>query len=368
MDFTFSDDQLAYRDAVEAMLVKEVTTDRIRARWHHETGIDAALMTQIHALGLTSMLVPESLGGLGLNATDFVLLADLCGKVALPESLVDTALVSLPMLVDVLDRGLGNRNVQTVLEAVAAGEASIACAHPINPHVNFAAQADWLLVGQGDAVYLLPNSAINLTAHKSVDPSRRLSTIEFDADPEACVASGAAGAELWRATLNRGALGSAAQLLGLAQGMIERTVTYSADREQFGNPIGVNQAVKHLLADCAVQIEYARPVIHRAAYTVSVAPTRADWAVSHAKAAAARAATLTARQSIQVHGAMGYTWECDLQIWAKHAWALSREWGDVGFHKNRIHEWLLQPKALLGPEYTFGKRSLIDSAGPSTEV
>tara|TARA_B110000503_G_scaffold114442_1_gene172001 strand:+ start:4392 stop:5495 length:1104 start_codon:yes stop_codon:yes gene_type:complete len=367
MNFTFSDDQLTYRDAVETVLTTEVTPERIRSRWQTDSGVDAALLAQVHELGLITMLVPESLGGLGLDATDFVLLAELCGKVALPENLVDTALVSLPMLVDILDRGLGNRNVQTVLQSVSSGEASIACAHPINPHLNFAVEADWFLVGQGNEVYLLPQSSVTLTSHQSVDPSRRLSSLEFTADPDARVASGSAGAELWRATLNRGALGSAAQLLGLAQGMIERSVSYASDREQFGRAIGANQAVKHLLADCAVQIEYARPVIHRAAYTVAASATRADWAVSHAKAAAARAATLTARQSIQTHGAMGYTWECDLQIWAKRAWVLSREWGDVGFHKNRIHEWLLQPKALLGPEYTFGKRSLIESS-QATEI
>ena len=57
-----------------------------------------------------------------------------------------------------------------------------------------------------------------------------------------------------------------------------------------------------------------------------------------------------------------YTWECDLQIWVKRAWALAREWGDQGFHNNRIHEWLLRKNALLGPEFTFGRGSLTDIA------
>jgi len=92
-----------------------------------------------------------------------------------------------------------------------------------------------------------------------------------------------------------------------------------------------------------------------------VAPTRADWAVSHAKVSATQAAQLAARQCIQVFGAMGYTWECDVHIWAKRVWALANEWGDSGFHKNRIHEWLVQPKALLGPEFTFGRRNIRDA-------
>jgi alkylation response protein AidB-like acyl-CoA dehydrogenase len=117
-----------------------------------------------------------------------------------------------------------------------------------------------------------------------------------------------------------------------------------------------------LLADVAVQVEYAKPVIYRAAYTVGVSPTRADFAVSHAKSAAGRAALMASRHCMQVFGAMGYTWECDLQIWAKRSWALAREWGDEGFHNNRIHEWLLRKNALLGPEYTFGRGSLTDRA------
>jgi alkylation response protein AidB-like acyl-CoA dehydrogenase len=181
--------------------------------------------------------------------------------------------------------------------------------------------------------------------------------VDWSAGPRSRVASGNYGARLWRATLNRGALGAAAQLAGLAQGMIERAVAYSADREQFGRPIGSFQAVKHLLADCATRLEFARAPLYRSAYTVGVAAQRADYAISHAKVATGEAALLAARNAMQVHGAMGYTWECDLQIWMKHAWALDKAWGDVGFHKNRVHQWLLQDGALTGPEHSFGRQA-----------
>jgi alkylation response protein AidB-like acyl-CoA dehydrogenase len=361
MNFTFDDDQLAYRDAVDAMLQGEVTADRIRARWETSTGIDEALVAQVQALGLGSMLVPESLGGLGLGAVDFILLAEACGRVALPEAVVDSVMVATPLLVDVLDRGLGNGSVQRVIEGLCAGDLSVGVGHPINPCINFADSTDWLLLARGEALYLVPTDQVELHAVKSVDPSRRLFEVSFEPNPEHRIADGDAGATLWRSTLNRGALATAAVLLGLADGIVRQCVQYSSDRQQFGRPIGANQAVKHLMADVAVQMEYARPVIHRAAYTVGVAPTRADFAVSHAKVVAARAALLAGRNGIQVHGAMGYTWECDLHIWVKRAWALTREYGGEGFHKNRIHQWLQQPNALLGPEFTFGRGSLLDS-------
>ena len=106
-------------------------------------------------------------------------------------------------------------------------------------------------------------------------------------------------------------------------------------------------------------------VVWRAAQALSDGLETAPTHVSHAKLAATDAAYLAGESAIQVHGAMGYTWECDVQIAAKRVWALISEWGEEGFHKNRIHEWLLQPNALIGPEYTFGRRSLMI---PSSDV
>jgi len=362
MDSTFTEDQKTFAEATRAVLTGEVTAERIRQRWATPSGVDDALLEQIKGLGLNGMLVPEALGGLGLGQTDFVLMAQACGYVALPEPVAEQVTVVAPLLVDVVDRGLGDSSVQQVLDDLQSGSVRVAVAHPINPMVNFAESADWFLLGHGEALYLAAAEQVNLRPRKSVDPSRRLAEVNFDARDAHCLARGDVGAELWRATLNRGALCTAAQLVGLAEAMVEQTVRYTGDRQQFGRAVGANQAVKHLLADVAVQIEYAKPVVYRAAYTAEVSPDRADFAVSHAKVAAARAALLATRHCIQAHGAMGYTWECDLQIWVKRAWALAREWGDEGFHKNRIHEWLLRPNALLGPDFTFGRRSITDSS------
>lgn len=362
MNFTFNDDQLLFRDTVRDLLTHEVTAERIRQRWDSATGIDSAALKSMVDLGLTAALVPEAQGGLGLNAVDFILLAEECGRAALPEPIVDSCLVATPMLVDA-DRELdgGNSCLLELLEGIAAGEQTVLCGPSINPYINYAHCADYLLLPHGNEVHLVAVKDVELERQTSVDLSRRLSKVNWIPRSETCIASGEMGADLWRSSLNRGALGNAAQLLGLTEAMVARSVQFATDREQFGRPIGVNQAVKHLLADCAVKAEFAKPAIYRAAYTVAVAPTRADWSVSHAKASAGDAANTASRNCTQVHGAMGYTWECDLHIWMKRAWALDREWGDAGFHKNRIHEWLLQPKALLGPEYTFGRRHMGDA-------
>jgi len=362
MNFTLNDDQLLFRDTVRDLLTHEVTAERIRQRWDSATGIDSAALKSMVDLGLTAALVPEAQGGLGLNAVDFILLAEECGRAALPEPIVDSCLVATPMLVDA-DRALdgGNSCLLELLEGIAAGEQTVLCGPSINPYINYAHCADYLLLPHGNEVHLVAVKDVELERQTSVDLSRRLSKVNWIPRSETCIASGEMGADLWRSSLNRGALGNAAQLLGLTEAMVARSVQFATDREQFGRPIGVNQAVKHLLADCAVKAEFAKPAIYRAAYTVAVAPTRADWSVSHAKASAGDAANTASRNCTQVHGAMGYTWECDLHIWMKRAWTLDREWGDAGFHKNRMHEWLLQPKALLGPEYTFGRRHMGDA-------
>ena len=359
MDFTFSEEQYEFRDAIREFLRGEVTPDSIRARWESETGMDPALWPKLVEMGMTAMLVPEAQGGLGLGPLDMVMLAHECGRFAVPEPIVVQSLSAVPLLVDALASGANGRQaqVEAVLTKIAAGEAMVLVGHPGNPVINFASQADHLLLSHGDEVHLVPVTEVTIRNRKSLDPSRRVGEVSWTHSSTHCIASGKTGADLWRSTLNRGALGAAAQLLGLAEAMVQQAVAYSCDREQFGKPIGSNQAVKHLMADCAVRIEYAKPVLHRAAYAIEVAPLRADPAVSHAKVACAEAASLSARNSIQTFGAMGYTWECDLQMFAKRAWVLEKNWGDSGFHKNRIHEWLVNPRALVGAEYTFGSRA-----------
>lgn len=354
MDFSFSDEQLEFRDTVAAMLEKEVSPESIRARWDTDSGIDAAFEVMSRDMGIPVMLVPEDQGGLGLTALDLVLIAEAAGRVALPEPMIGDALVAAPLLAEL---ALDNDRCEQLLPKLVAGEIRIGVGHQINPYINFGADCDWFLLSQGDEVHLVSREDIEVTPVSSVDPSRRLTRFEWTPAENSGVASGKYGAKLWNATLNRGALATAAQLAGLAQGMIERAVAYSADREQFGKPIGSFQAVKHLMADCATRLEFAKPPLYRAAYTVSVAPERADYAMSHAKVACAEAAQRAARNAMQVHGAMGYTWECDLQIWMKRSWALDKAWGDVGFHKNRVHQWLRRDESLTGAEHTFGRQA-----------
>ena len=365
MDFTFSEEQLEFRDSVAVMLAAEVSASRIRNRWKTASGFDEDLWQQLAALGLTSMLSPEASGGLALSAVDFVLLAQECGRVALPEPLVESTLVSATLLADLYEESNSQR-CHEWLSRINEGSALVLVGHEINPCINFAQRADAFLLPQDNEVHLVNADEIELISLSSVDPSRRLAELKWKPDTASRIINDKQGATMWQRSLNRGALGTAAQLLGLAESMLQQAVNYSCERNQFGRPIGSNQAVKHLLADCAVKIEYAHAVVYRAAYALTNLPDKSDRPVSHAKIAAAEAALLCARNSIQVFGAMGYTWECDLQIWAKRIWALVKAWGDSGFHKRRIHKSLLDPDVPIGAGHTFcrdvGKYEELDVA------
>jgi alkylation response protein AidB-like acyl-CoA dehydrogenase len=171
------------------------------------------------------------------------------------------------------------------------------------------------------------------------------------------VAAGEPARRLLDAALDRGALAVSAQLLGIAQRLVDEAVAYARKREQFGQAIGSFQAIKHMLASVQVKIEFARPLVYRAAVSVARSvPTRAVD-VSQAKSAAGDAALLAARTALQVHGAIGYTWEVDLHLWMKRAWALEGAWGSRLWHRRRIASAVLDGD---GPPPSFGFTARIE--------
>jgi len=174
MDFTFSEDQLLFQESVRDFLVNEVTAERIRASWKSDSGREDALWNQLAELGLTGMTVPEVHGGLGMTALDFVLLAQECGYVALPEPLVHTVMVAVPLLNDI-----GGELAAQWLPKVASGEAKVIVGLEQNLLVEDAHVADLLLIQQGDTLYAATPDQVSLCYNESVDPSRKLFTVEL---------------------------------------------------------------------------------------------------------------------------------------------------------------------------------------------
>jgi alkylation response protein AidB-like acyl-CoA dehydrogenase len=349
MDFTFDDQQLAFRDAIHKFLMVEAAPEWLRDIWETQSGRSAELRAKLADQGLTALSVPEEFGGIGQNDLDWILVHQELGYYAIPDSLTDSGYLAVYLLKK-LPSDIALKRAW--LPRIAEGKARVAVGHPVNLLVADAAMADLLLLWHNDEVHALTRDQVELTLNPSIDQSRRLYQVQWTPTRETRVCPASHGKELWDGVLNRGALAAAAQLLGLAARMLDLGVDHAAQRKQFGKPVGSFQAVKHLLADVAVKAEFAEPAIHRAAYAVSQElPQRAAY-VSQAKLLAGEAALLAGRRSIQVHGAMGYTWEADLQMFVKRAWALDTAWGDSIFHKQRVAD-LVFSDTPIGPGATF---------------
>ena len=328
MDFGFDEDQLALQRTVRDFLARECPPAWLRAQWETDTGRDDRFWKRLAELGVPGLLVPEVQGGLGLDETDLVLILEETGRAGLAEPVVPTS-VGAALL-----RDLGGELASEWLPQVASGEARLAVGHAASPFVADAHVAGLLLLAKDDALHAVPGGRFRLEAQPSRDGSQRIFRVGFD--PAEPAARGAEAARLLASAFDRGALCCAAEAIGVADRLIELAVEYAGQRRQFGVAIGTFQAVKHLLANAKVELEYARSHVHRAAHSVARAVPTRGLDVSMAKLAACRAANAAARTSLQVHGAIGYTYEQDVHIWMKRAWSLDLAFGDSVFHRARL--------------------------------
>jgi alkylation response protein AidB-like acyl-CoA dehydrogenase len=317
---------------VREFLDKECTPADIRAAWSSHSGWSADRWTKLAALGVTGLTVPESHAGLGMDELSLVLVLEESGRAGLPEPIVDTTAVGAPLLADVASDDLRER----WLHAVAAGQAVLAVGLSSMPYVDHAGSADLLLLQRGDEVHAVLPDEVTLFEQPALDGARRLASVEWEPRADTRLATGERAASAVECAFDRGALATAAQLLGVSQQLIGMAVEHARHRVQFGQPIGTFQAVKHMLADALLQLELARPVVYRAAYSVARGMPERALDVSMAKAFASDAATVASRVALQTHGAIGYTWEHDLQLWMKRAWALAAAWGDAAWHRARV--------------------------------
>jgi alkylation response protein AidB-like acyl-CoA dehydrogenase len=344
--FGFHDDQELLARTLADFLAAEHGPERVRALWRSETGRSPALWRQLAELGVAGARVAEAHEGLGLDERDLARLLEETGRAALAEPVVATAAVAAPLLADLPGQ-------ERWLKRIATGDAIVAVGHPVSPFVSDAHVADLLLLPHGEDIHALAPNQVDRVPEPANDPARRVFSVRFRATPETRVAEGAMARSLLDAALDRGALACAAQLLGVAERMLELAVRHAGERHQFGRPIGSFQAVKHLLANVKVRLEYARPVVYKAAHSVARGTASRAVDASHAKLAAAEAAHLAGRIALQVHGAIGYTWEHDLHLFMRRAGSLAQEWGLAAFHRERVAAFVLAPGAPIGPGHTF---------------
>lgn len=317
MRFSFTDDQRLFAEGLRELLAKECTPTHVRAVWEDGTGHSPELWRRLADMGVLSVLVPEAAGGLGGSLVDAVLLVQELGRAAVPGPVLEHLAVVAPL-------AAGADWAGGTVDGSIVGTASI----DASPYVAHAQVADvvltrtgWLRGFEHDEV-------------DSIDGGRRLATVRGGEEiPH--------GHDVDRA-FDTLAVAISAYLIGLSERMIDVAADYARHREQFGVPIGSFQAVKHLLADALLKVEFAKAPTYRAAWSLATAQPEARRDVSMAKALASEAAYRASRSAMQVHGGIGYTWEADLQLWMKKAWALMRACGDPAFHRRRVRAAVLR--------------------------
>ncbi|MCW3841494.1 acyl-CoA/acyl-ACP dehydrogenase [Micromonospora yasonensis] len=331
MEFGFTTEQTDLRDTVRTFLARHATSARVRAA----DGFDATLWRRLAGeLGVTALAIDEKHGGFGASEVEVGIVLEEAGRVLLPAPYLSTVVAAAAV-----DPALG----ADLLPGLADGSviAALALAEPgagwtpdrwsctarrggdgyvldgVKEHVLDGAVADMVVVaavcGGEPGLYAVRAEDVRRTPHDTLDPTRRQARLEFDG-----AAASLVGRDVRRAVdLLWAAL--AVESVGVARASLELTVDYLKTRQQFGVPLAHFQALRHRVADLAVAVEAATS---SAWYALRVAGTE-EFAIAAplAKLVATRAAYAVTAESIQLHGALGFTWEHDAHLHFKRATA-----------------------------------------------
>jgi hypothetical protein len=324
VDFTPTEEQVLLRETVQRLLVNECPPSLVRDH-----------------VGDRAVAGPHGLWRHLAEWTDVgsESLVDLCifleetGAVCAPGPFLASTLLYAPLR-EV--GGAAGGGIGTVAMAGAAGEWT-ANDEPVKTFVLDADLVDtvaFVVAGPGGApaLGLRATGSVALRPVGTLDASRRIFEVGVPDDLDLTAVDG---------LLERTWVGSAAELLGTSRWLFDQSLAYAKQREQFGKPIGSFQAIQHKLANMALARERAWAAVYYAAMTIDAADDQRRSAAHVAKAAASEAAHLCANEAIQIHGGIGFTYEHDLHLWMRRAYASERLFGTADWHHDRLADLIL---------------------------
>lgn len=336
MQFGLSEEQILLRDNVNRFLDDNAPLDRVRA--YADGGDDADIWAGLAELGVPALLVPEAQGGIGLAPLDAAIVAECLGAHVTPSPFLGTAIMAPTALMasgGQHDELLADIAAGTHRVGIAFGEA---VKRRNDAHVEvrgermfgkslfaFDADADsYLVADQNRHLYLIAadDPGLKRVHLTTVDKSRRTVELTYDNVQATCISTDVA---VFEATLDIGRVAIAADTLGAAQNMLDQAVEYAKQREQFNRPIGSFQAVKHMCAEMAAQLEPCRSMVWFAGHALAELPEEARITTCHTKAHLAEVAQFVAKTATEVHGGMGFTDLVGLHYWFKRCGA-NRQW------------------------------------------
>jgi len=333
MFFELTDDQLAFQDAVRKLLQAQCDSRRLATAFDG-SGFEESLWRELSNLGIAGLLVPAAHGGSGLELLDAAVVAEVLGHAGCPGPFLGHTLAALAVA-----HGGTPAQKEQWLPRLASGEAigtvgfcegagawqpdqwTMPLADRLSGRKGHVLQADraaLIVVGTqaGLALVDAQQPGLRFDAVDGVDRGRRLFDVTFES--AACEPL-AGGTQLAARVRDAALVLLAADAFGGASRCLEMAVDYAKTREQFGRPIGEFQALKHQLANMALEIEPARAMYWFAAYAQDHVPGEAVRSAALAKAHLTDVFAQAARDAVEAHGGIGYTWEYPLHMWLKRS-------------------------------------------------
>jgi alkylation response protein AidB-like acyl-CoA dehydrogenase len=329
VDFGLTDEQELLRESARALLAAECPTTLVRAHIDDIT-VTAPLWSHL-----------KSFSELGTGPmVDLCLFMEELGYVCAPTPFFASAVIAAPML-----EAVGAELLAPVLSGDRT--ATIAIAGPegewqpndsvFKSFVPDAETVDVVLTIDGAGIVLELDQP-EVRRLEMIDPSRPIYDVRNDG-PSSPV--GEISPDAFDRVIARATLALAAEMVGTARRLFAMALEYAKDRHQFGVPIGSFQAIQHKLADVSLDVERAWSAVYYAAMTVDADDPDRVRAVHVAKAAAGEAAKHAAKDGIQIHGGIGYTWEHDLHLFMRRAFGAEALLGTTGWHHDRIADGLM---------------------------
>lgn len=366
MDFGLTETQELIRTSAREFLADRADPAVVRAVADGDSEALSSLWKDIVELGWSALTIPEQYGGAGLSFSDLAVLLEELGASLAPTPIVESAITS-----HILERFGSDELKSELLPNAATGEilitpaiveqdaswdpnsATAAATHSGSNlvvtgekrFVSFADQATHALTlvrtdNDEPALVIIPTwkaSGVESTPldHVSGVPVSSLSFNEVEVPPTNIVATGKAAITAAEELVAAGAIARAAQLAGLGRAVVDATIEYTANREQFGQPVGSFQAIQHHIAEMATEAKKVNHLAHAAAWSFSRNGYSHERA-AQAKIAASEKIPALCWKAHQCHGAIGFTWEHDLHLYTRRAIAWKTDFGDSSFHKSKL--------------------------------
>jgi alkylation response protein AidB-like acyl-CoA dehydrogenase len=351
MKFFLSHEQISIQEAVEQVVKGTLGERGLHEIINGKREKEAQLWSQMCELGIAGIAIPEAHGGQGLGVLELALVSEILGYTAAPGPFMGHALAALAIALggdDVqrkawLPRLASGEVVATVAFAEEEGRClpeqwSLATGKTLSgskTHVPSAEKAQLFVVGlEGGALGLVEAGAgVTIEALDGADRTRPVSLVRFDNAPLAILPNGKGAAQK---VIDAGLAMVAADAFGVGRRCVEMATEYAKQREQFGVKIAQFQALRHQLANMALEVEPCRGLFWFAAHSWDTNDAEASRTAALAKAHITDHTLQIARDSIEAHGGIGFTWEYDSHIWLKRAmfnWA----WlGSAPTHRARV--------------------------------